>query len=132
MASEDYRELGAPSELGGGARFWVYKSPEGQTSEQITHYKVVFSQGDWYGVLHSAEPEAILQTPGLSGEFEVKAFAVGPGGPSYDHPPLTPLPDSDANIGCNESCAAMVGLVAADEGQHYWTVSDAVCDGSSS
>lgn len=43
---------------------------------------------------------------------------------------LEPLPESKPEIGCNENCAAMIGLLAPGEGEEagYWTTWDAYCN----
>lgn len=114
--------------LGGGAQFWAYISPQGETSRYITKWKVAISQqdGSWAGVIDSDNPQKTLQTPGLSGIFNVDVWASGPNLPETK---LTPLPDSKPDIGCNSNCWGMVGIVAKDGGKaaNYWTVWDAIC-----
>jgi hypothetical protein len=115
-------------ELGGGAQFWAYISPQNETSEAVTQWKVTIEQtdGDWSGSITSEDPERQLKTPGLSGVFKVRVTASGPKLPETT---LEPLPDSRPDITCSANCAAMVGIVAteAGTGAHYWTVSDALC-----
>lgn len=33
--------------LGNGAQFWVYLSPQNDTSKMISTWRVTFSQGNW-------------------------------------------------------------------------------------
>jgi hypothetical protein len=110
-----------------GAQFWVHISPQHGTEQYIQQWEVRFQSSDWTGSITSDNPQEILQTPGLSGVFEVIVIASGPTLPRTH---LTPLPDSKPQIGCNGNCAAMVGIIAgADGGEaHYWTVWDALCN----
>ena len=92
-----------------------------------TYWTVTISQGNWQGSISSSNPHEILKTPDLSGEFDVRVTWQQP--PNEVVVELSPLPDSKPNIGCNDNCAAMVGIVANPEGSgaNYWTVWDAFC-----
>ena len=114
--------------LGGGAQFWAYVSPQNETASRVPTWEVTLEQqdGDWTGTITSANPQQVLQTPGLSGTFSVKVVASGPEfGPSE----LSPQPGTQPEVGCNANCAAMIGIVAnpTDIGARYWTVWDAMC-----
>jgi hypothetical protein len=115
-------------ELGGGAEFWAYVSPQEETSKYVTDWKVSIEQtnGNWADSINSNDPQQELHTPNLSGIFNVKVTASGP---NFKEMTLKPLPDSKPDVGCNSNCAAMVGIVAdkGGKGAHYWTVWDAVC-----
>jgi hypothetical protein len=112
--------------LGGGAQFWVYISPQNNTDKVVTKWSVQFQQGNWTGTINSDRPRQILQTPGLSGIFNVTVNASGPNFPSTK---LTPGPGCQPNIGCNSNCASMVVIVATPDGKgaNYCTTWDAIC-----
>ena len=114
--------------LGNGAQFWAYLSPSGDTQRAVTKWSVTIQQqnGDWAGTITSENPTQVLQTPKLSGIFNVSVSASGPGFPWQE---LEPQPGSSAEIGCNSNCAAMVGIVATAGGgsANFWTVWDAMC-----
>ncbi len=115
-------------ELGGGAQFWAYISPQEETSKFVTKWTVKIEQkdGNWAGSITSDNPTAILQTPGLSGVFNVRVQASGP---NFSEKTLSPVSWSPPDIGCNSNCASMVGIVAVSGGgdANYWTTWDAVC-----
>ncbi len=115
-------------ELGGGAQFWAYISPQHETSKNVTKWEVVIEQqdGNWAGKITSDAPQQHLKTPGLSGIFKVTVKASGP---NFAETTLTNLPDSKPDIGCNSNCFGMVGIVADEDGKgaKYWTVWDAFC-----
>lgn len=117
------------AELGKGARFWAYISPQNNTSAVVTKWSVTLQQlnGNWTGTITSDNPEQQLQTPGLSGIFKVTVVASGPG---FGPVTLAPMSGSQADVGCNSNCAAMVGIVANADGKgaQYWTVWDAFCN----
>jgi hypothetical protein len=110
-----------------GAQFWVHISPQHNTEHWVEQWEVTFELDDWSGTITSANPQEILQTPGLSGIFNVAVIASGP---NMHQKILTPLTDSRQQIRCNANCAAMVGIIAAADGNdaHYWTVWDALCN----
>lgn len=115
-------------QLGGGAQFWAYISGQNETPARVTKWSVRFEQvgGNWTGEITSDNPQQTLQTPNLSGDFNVTVEASGP---EFGPVQLTPLPDTQPNIGCNDNCAAFVGIVASPDadGANYWTVWDAMC-----
>lgn len=121
-------EIEQTLELGGGAQFWAYVSPQNDTAEWVTKWEVRLEQtdGNWAGTITSERPQEILQTPELSGVFNVRVTASGP---KFGPTTLDPLPDSKPDIGCNSNCAAMVGIVATADGDgaNYWTTWDAIC-----
>ena len=126
--AEPRSQASSPPELGSnGAQFWVHISPQHGTEQRFQEWSVTFRLGDWTGIISSDNPQEILQTPGLSGIFDVTVSVSGPATPTAT---LTPLPDSRPQIGCNGNCAAMVGIIAgAGEAEsHYWTVWDALCN----
>lgn len=113
--------------LGDGARFWAYISPQNDTAERYPEWSVAIEQkdGDWIGKINSDEPHKVLETPGLSGVFKVTVYVRG----EEYRGEIEALSDSQKDVGCNSNCAAMVGIVADpnDRGAHYWTVWDALC-----
>lgn len=115
--------------LGGGAQFWAYISPQNDTSKNVTKWSVTLQQqdGNWSGTITSENPQQILKTPGLSGVFNVKVTASGP---NMKEKELTPQQGSKPDVGCNDNCAAMVGIVSNADGTdaNYWTVWDAICN----
>jgi hypothetical protein len=121
-------ELKGELQLGGGAQFWAYVSPQNETPARVTSWAVDIqhTDGDWSGTITSADPRATLKTPGLSGVFSVKVTASGPEfGPSE----LQPVEGTQPDVGCNENCSSFVGIVASPDttGANYWTVWDAIC-----
>jgi hypothetical protein len=114
--------------LGGGAQFWAYVSPQNNTQQNVTRWAVKLEQvgGNWTGTITSDDPYRTLQTPGLSGAFNVTVTASGP---RFGQKQLTPQSGSQPNVGCNSNCAAMVGIVSSPDGTdaNYWTVWDAIC-----
>jgi hypothetical protein len=114
-------------QLGGGAQFWAYISPSNNTAQWVTKWEVVLTQGNWKDSITSDLPHKILKTPDLSGVFDVTVWASGPNFPWQQ---ITPAAGSQPNVGCNDNCAAMVGIVAnaSGTGANYWTVWDAICN----
>jgi hypothetical protein len=110
-----------------GAQFWVHISPQHNTEQWIHQWEVRFELGDWSGSISSDNPQEILQTPGLSGIFTVTVTGSGPNMPRKM---LTPLDDNTPQVRCRGNCAAMIGIIAAEEGNdaHFWTVWDALCN----
>jgi len=115
-------------ELGDGAQFWAYISPEHETSKYITRWEVRIEQADsnWSGIINSDNPEEILQTPNLSGIFKVTVRASGR---KFEEKTLPPKLGSKPDIGCKSNCTAIVGIVATEGGggANYWTTWDAIC-----
>jgi hypothetical protein len=93
----------------------------------VTKWEVVLTQGNWKDSITSDLPHKILKTPDLSGVFDVTVWASGPNFPWQQ---ITPAAGSQPNVGCNDNCAAMVGIVAnaSGTGANYWTVWDAICN----
>ena len=118
--------------LGNGAQFWVYLSPQNDTSKMISTWRVTFSQGDWSDFISSENPTKQIQTPHLSGIFDIKVELLsGSTGTWRQIPPQT---GSNNEIGCNSNCASMVGIVADSTNPligsinaHFWTPWDAMC-----
>lgn len=112
-----------------GCQFWAYISPQNDTKDNVTKWEVTISQkdGNWVGKITSDDPYQQLQTPGLSGVFNVKVVASGP---KMAEKALTPADYSKPDVGCNSNCKAMVGIVSNPDGTdaNYWTVWDAICD----
>lgn len=130
--------LGTPNagkslNLGGGAQFWVYLSPQNNTAEVVKGWSVTFSQGNWSDSITHDNPTKVIQTPNLSGLFELvveqTSFSTNP--PRQVNIP--PQPGSITQIGCNSNCASMVGIVADEypiiggSNAHFWTTWDAMC-----
>jgi hypothetical protein len=112
----------------GGASFGVDLSPRNGTASVVTQWSVRIEQrqGTWSGTITSANPAEILQTPGLSGMFDVTVVASGPHLPEKQ---LKPVPGSRADLGCQAQCRALAGIIATPDGTdaEYWTTWDAVC-----
>ncbi len=122
MAKIRTLEVGADK----GAQFWAYISPSNDTAKVLTDWEITLTQkdGNWTGKM-SKSGDQQLQTPGLSGVFDVKVVASGSGwGPVELEPKGSP-----ADVGCNANCASMVGIVADEGGggATYWTTWDAIC-----
>ena len=118
--------------LGGGAQFWAYISPQNNTAELITNWEVIISQGNWTDSITSQNPTKQIQTPELSGLFEVVVKVLS--GSTGDWQAIKPLPPSTNQIGCNSNCASMVGIVAESThplpgsiNANFWTTWDALC-----
>ena len=118
--------------LGGGAQFWAYLSPQNDTAKLIRTWRVIFSQGNWKNSITSENPTQMLQTPNLSGIFDVSVQVLsGSTGTWRD----VPAQEGSRNqIGCNSNCASMVGIVADSTtpppgsiNAHFWTTWDAIC-----
>jgi hypothetical protein len=123
---ESFLEIATPEDLGKGAYFWVYLSPQNKTAEIVKDWTVTLSQPGWSASISSREHPPVLQTEGRSGVFDVKVIWRQP--PDAVIVALRPSPGSKPNIGCNENCAAMIGIVANLDGPPtYWTVWDAFC-----
>ena len=119
--------------LGGGAQFWVYLSPQNDTAKVVTNWSVTLSQGNWSDSITSQNPTKQIQTPGLSGLFDIKITELnGSTNPprNIDIPPQAP---STNQIGCNSNCASMIGIVADEKpllggpNAKFWTTWDALC-----
>ena len=126
---DNISEIRGQVELGKGAQFWAYISGQNNTPKVVHKWEVRLQQGNWSGTITSDNPQQILQTPGLSGLFDVVVTAAVAGlAPKQ----LTPQAGSKPNIGCKSNCAAMVGIVATPDGlnANYWTVWDAFCNPS--
>ena len=118
--------------LGGGAQFWAYLSPKNNTAKMITNWEVTISQGSWSATVNNKNPTKQIQTPGLSGLFNVSVRVLsGSTGLWQEIPPLS---GSKNQIGCNSNCASMVGIVATSIhppvgsiNAKFWTTWDALC-----
>lgn len=111
-----------------GAQFFVYLSPEHETKKYVSQWKVVIEAKDnnWSGTITSENPHKMLQTPGLSGTFDVRIEAEGP---HFGKQHLEALSGCKADIGCNSNCASMVLILATKTGHdaHYCTTWNAFC-----
>lgn len=116
-------QAGAP-----GAKFIAYISPQNQTASKVTKWEIHLQarNGSWQGTMSSGGSR-MLQTPKLSGIFNVRVIASGPNMPAKQ---LSPTSYSRADIGCNNNCTSLIGIVASPDGKdaHYWTVWDAACN----
>ena len=124
--------LGAQVQDGpAGASFGAYLSPENTTASMLAQWSVRIAQrdGSWSGSITSQQPGEVLQTPDLSGIFDVIVVASGPRMPEKQ---LAPLRESRADISCESHRRAMVGIVAAPDGTDaaYWTVWNPAPDGA--
>lgn len=114
--------------LGNGAQFWAYISPQNKTAKRLLSWTVELSNDAWKGSIDSSNPQEHLQTPGMSGIFDVRVTVVLDG-PTPVELTLQPSPGSQPRIGCEVNCAAMVGIVVSEDGRSatYWTTWDAMC-----
>lgn len=125
-AVASFNQVASESDLGNGAYFWVYISPQDDTKDIVKDWTVTLTQGNWTGSISSDQDPPTLQTDGLSGEFDVRVEWRQP--PNELVVDLEPCADSKPNIGCNDNCAAMIGIVAqGPDTACYWTVWDAFC-----
>jgi len=87
-----------PLTLGNGAQFWAYVSPQNNTSKNVTSWSVTIQQqgGNWSGVITSTNPHQQLQTPNLSGIFNVVVEASGP---KFKEKKLTPQAEANPTWG---------------------------------
>ncbi len=119
--------------LGGGAQFWVYLSPQNETKDRVKGWSVTFSQGNWSDTIDANNPTKVIKTPNLSGIFDIEITET-----DYStNPPrkvaIPAKPPSTNKIGCNSNCAAMVGIVANEDrivggvNATFWTTWDALC-----
>lgn len=119
--------------LGGGAQFWVYLSPQNETGMVVKDWAVTISQGSWSDSITSENPTKQIQTPNLSGLFDIKITEI-----DYStNPPrevaIPAMPPSTNQIGCNSNCSSMVGIVADERPvmggpkARFWTTWDALC-----
>ena len=119
--------------LGGGAQFWVYLSPQNKTAEVVKGWSVTFSQGNWSDSITSENPTKQIQTPNLSGIFDIKVTEMNYSTNPPREIPIPPMPPSNNQIGCNSNCASMVGIVADEKpllggpNAKFWTTWDALC-----
>jgi hypothetical protein len=119
-------------QLGNGAQFWVYLSPQNETSKMISTWRVTFSQGNWSDSISSENPTKQIHTPNLSGIFDIKVELLSASTGTWRQIP--PQAGSYNEIGCNSNCASMVGIVAGSTkppigaiNAHFWTTWDAMC-----
>lgn len=119
-------------QLGGGAQFWVYLSPQNNTAKMISTWRVTFSQGNWSDSISSENPTKQIQTPNLSGIFNITVELLS--GSTGTWRQIPPQQGSYNEIGCNSNCASMVGIVADSTSPapgainaHFWTTWDAMC-----
>lgn len=121
------------TKLGGGAQFWVYLSPQNNTSNVVKGWEVKFSQGNWSDTISSENPTKQIQTPNLSGNFDIEVTEL-----DYSTNPARrisiPAQNGSKNvIGCNSNCASFVGIVADEKpllggaNAQFWTTWDALC-----
>ena len=119
--------------LGGGAQFWVYLSPQNDTAKLVTDWSVTLSQGNWSDSITSKNPTKQIQTPGLSGIFDIKITELNGSTHPARHIDIPPQAPSTNKIGCNSNCASMIGIVADEKpliggpNAKFWTTWDALC-----
>jgi len=110
---------GSTEDLGAGARFVLYVSAAVKEAKPKAVFRAHLTQGNWSGTVSSEDP--ILQTDGMSGNFELKV--------DYSEPPadfIAPL-DGPSDIGCNENCFSIIEIRIDGEKLFYETVWDAGC-----
>jgi hypothetical protein len=127
-ATASFNEVASESDLGGGAYFWVYLSPQGNTKDIVKDWTVTLTQGNWSGSINSSQNPPVLQTDGLSGDFDLRVEWR----PEPTEPLQIEVQPCDGTkpgiIGCNVNCASMIGLLAeSKEKACYWTTWDAFC-----
>ncbi|AEA44412.1 hypothetical protein [Fluviicola taffensis] len=122
----------ASIQLGNGAQFWVYLSPQNDTAKMITTWKVTFSQGNWSDSISSEDPTKQIQTPNLSGIFDIQVELLS--GSTGTWRAIPAQQGSTNQIGCNSNCSSMVGIVADSTNPapgainaQFWTTWDALC-----
>lgn len=112
-----------------GAQFAVYISPSNNTDENLTEWEVTISQGIWSDTITSNNPEVLIQSPGLSGEFGVVVRGTGPQMSSRQ---LTNISsESGPNVNCSVNCSSLIVLRSTDESgtdTMYYTLSNTICD----
>ncbi len=119
--------------VGGGAQFWVYLSPENNTSQVVKGWSVTFSQGSWSDSITYKKPTKQIQTPNLSGLFQIKITEADHSTNPPRKVPIPAKPPSTHEIGCNSNCLSMVGIVAdknpvlGGPNATFWTTWDAIC-----
>lgn len=118
--------------VGNGAQFWVYLSPQNDTAQMIKRWRVIFQQGSWSGTISSDNPTEQIQTPGLSGIFDIIVEELS--GSTGTWRAIPAQAGSTNQIGCNSNCASMVGIVADSTNPapgsinaHFWCTWDAFC-----
>lgn len=123
---------GSVINLGNGAKFWAYLSPQNETSKMIRNWKVTISQGNWSDSITSEDPTKQIQTNQLSGIFNVSVQVLS--GSTGIWQELDPVSGSTNQIGCNSNCSSMVGIVADSTNPpigsinaKFWTTWDALC-----
>ncbi|WP_395059209.1 hypothetical protein [Flavobacterium sp.] len=132
MSNLGTANFGSVVELGNGAQFWAYLSPENETSKMIRSWKVTISQGNWSDSITNENPSKQIQTNGLSGNFNLNVEVLS--GSTGMWQSLLPVQGSTNEIGCNSNCASMVGIVAdsisppiGSINAKFWTTWDAMC-----
>ncbi len=110
-----------------GAEILGYSSPTNDTDKRFPDWKIEVSQGNYEDLITPYNNP--LQTPGLSGEFQVRVFVRCPETGEY-----LLWKDKEGNetgvVGVGENCIGMVIFYAlAETGCEgtYYTVYNAVC-----
>lgn len=121
------------TKLGGGAQFWVYLSPQNNTSEVVKGWEVKFTQGNWSETITSENPTKQIQTPNLSGDFNIEVTEMDFSTNPARRISIPAQAGSRNVIGCNSNCASFVGIVADEKpliggpNAQFWTTWDALC-----
>jgi len=127
MTALELNNISDEIKLGGGAKFWVYVSPQKNTAAVVKNWIVTFSQGNWKESITSKNPTKIIQTPNLSGEFNI---IITKSDVSSNLPCKINIPALSSNqniIGCDSSNASMVGIIAHEDSSfcgvnaRFWT-----------
>lgn len=112
-----------------GAQFFAYISPKNNTEENVTEWSITVSQGNWSGQITSQDPDEIIQSPGLSGEFEVEVRGAGPRMSTRQL--KNDSSQSGPNVMCSINCTAMILIYSTNEegtDAMYYTTADAFCE----
>ena len=114
-------------DIGGGVEFWVYISPQNETSKFLTEWKVVIEHEDtkWIGVINSDNPKEILKTPSLYGYFKLSVFASGR---YFEWQRLEVKKGSKKNIACAPNSVSMITLECTEDKDdaNYYTIWNAL------
>jgi len=127
MTALELNNISDEIKLGGGAKFWVYVSPQKNTAAVVNNWIVTFSQGCWKESITSKNPTKIIQTPNLSGEFNIIITKSDISNNLPCKVSIPALPSSNNTIGCDVNNASMVGIIAHDDSSfgginaRFWT-----------
>lgn len=114
--------------LDNGARFWVSISPQKNTVDVVKNWIVTFSQGSWKESITFKNPTKQIQTPNLSGEFNIIITKSDTSLNLARTVNIPALPPSKNIINCDSNCDLMVGIIAHEDSSfcsvnaRFWTI----------